>query len=84
MTRNKLEALIDEAVEETFPASDPPSYMAGAIPGSPPRYDERSEQDETRTRERAYFLWESEGRPEGCAEEHWRVAQLSEQESRST
>ena len=30
---------------------------------------------ETRFRERARRLWEEEGRPEGRAEEHWRVAQ---------
>jgi hypothetical protein len=27
---------IDEEVEETFPASDPPAFMAGSI-GAPPR-----------------------------------------------
>jgi hypothetical protein len=31
------EKLIDEAVEETFPASDPPSYMGGAAIGGPRR-----------------------------------------------
>jgi hypothetical protein len=31
------EKLIDEAVEETFPASDPPSYMGGATTGAPRR-----------------------------------------------
>ena len=30
---------------------------------------------EQRTRERAYFLWEQEGRPEGHAVEHWFAAQ---------
>jgi hypothetical protein len=29
---------------------------------------------EGRVRERAYFLWEREGRPEGRADEHWRRA----------
>ena len=29
---------------------------------------------EERVRERAYLLWEREGRPEGRAEEHWRRA----------
>jgi hypothetical protein len=31
----KREELIDEAVEETFPASDPPSFMGGAATGGP-------------------------------------------------
>jgi len=31
----KREKLIDEAVEGTFPASDPPSYMGGAATGGP-------------------------------------------------
>ena len=29
-------------------------------------------------RERAYFLWENEGRPEGCALEHWQRAAAEE------
>jgi hypothetical protein len=28
-----------------------------------------------RIRERAYAIWESEGRPEGCAERHWSAAE---------
>jgi hypothetical protein len=28
--------------------------------------------------ERAYFLWEREGRPEGRAEVHWRYATIEE------
>jgi len=31
----KREKLIDMAVEGTFPASDPPSYMGGATTGGP-------------------------------------------------
>ncbi len=31
----KREKLIDKAVEDTFPASDPPSYMGGAATGGP-------------------------------------------------
>ena len=33
---------------------------------------------EQRIRERAYHLWEVEGRPEGRAEEHWRLACMME------
>ncbi|WP_462381861.1 DUF2934 domain-containing protein [Pseudomonas sp. Marseille-QA0892] len=31
--------------------------------------------DEERTRERAYAIWESEGRPEGKHDDHWAQAQ---------
>ena len=30
--------------------------------------------DEARVRELAHQIWESEGRPEGQAERHWRMA----------
>ncbi|MGJ7038913.1 MULTISPECIES: DUF2934 domain-containing protein [Shinella] len=40
---------------------------------------------EQQRRERAYKIWEDEGRPEGAHEEHWRRAEeqgaLSEQQS---
>jgi hypothetical protein len=39
--RNR-EKLVDEAVEATFPASDPPSYMGGAATGGPRRGTGRS------------------------------------------
>lgn len=35
----------------------------------PPKQDER-------IRERAYGLWEAEGRPDGCAERHWKEAEF--------
>jgi hypothetical protein len=39
---------------------------------------------EQRIRERAYLMWEADGRPEGTAEEYWKRAQeLIEDESRS-
>ncbi len=41
--------------------------------------------NEQQRRERAYKIWEDEGRPEGAHEEHWRRAEeqheLTEQES---
>jgi hypothetical protein len=36
------EKLVDEAVEATFPASDPPSYMGGAATGGPRSSKRRS------------------------------------------
>ncbi len=33
-------------------------------------------------RELAYFLWQREGRPDGCAVEHWRRAQAIRSELR--
>ena len=95
MASKKMDALVDEAVEETFPASDPPSYMAGAgILGAPSHEGEAMEPSATefaspegdnaerRTRERAYFLRQQEGRPEGRAGEHWHAAQLEESAGR--
>ena len=35
---------------------------------------ESSRYEEHAIRERAYLIWEREGRPEGRAEEHWRSA----------
>jgi hypothetical protein len=62
--------------------------MAGAVLGPPARsgfvrepastelvHSDRNDLDDERSiRERAYFLWEQEGRPEGRAEEHWHQA----------
>jgi Protein of unknown function (DUF2934) len=31
---------------------------------------------EQQVREAAYFLWQCEGRPEGRAEMHWRMAEI--------
>lgn len=34
LEKQKQERRIDEALEETFPGSDPPAFVSGAIPGS--------------------------------------------------
>ena len=36
------------------------------------------ETDRDAIRERAYFIWLREGRPEGRAQDHWRSATLEE------
>jgi len=42
-----------------------------------------SEQQEDRIRERAYQIWEEEGRPEGDQEKHWRRAEAEFQNDMS-
>ena len=34
--RTRRNGKIDEEIEETFPASDPPSFMGGEVLGAPP------------------------------------------------
>jgi hypothetical protein len=56
-------ALVDLAIGATEPARHDTAHFATAED----RFDER-------VRERAYFLWLEEGRPEGRALEHWMAA----------
>jgi Protein of unknown function (DUF2934) len=46
-----------------------------------PEPDEYTEQA---TRETAYFIWGREGRPEGCARDHWEraIIQISDGDTR--
>ncbi len=37
---------------------------------------------EQRQRERAYKIWEDEGRPDGAHEDHWKRAQMPESQGR--
>lgn len=47
-TARREKDVVTEASEDSFPASDPPSYMAGsAIAGSPP--SRKSDDDEAQT-----------------------------------
>ncbi|PVX81387.1 DUF2934 domain-containing protein [Paraburkholderia unamae] len=65
------EAKIDKAVEETFPASDPP-----AIGGTTRLEETHSESDrEARIRRRAYELWEKAGCPNDHTDEYWHRAE---------
>lgn len=41
----------------------------------PPEGQMRDEDKDLEIRRRAYALWEQEGRPDGCAEDHWRRAE---------
>lgn len=42
-SRERQERKIDEALEQTFPASDTPSFVgAGAAPDKPPREEHRA------------------------------------------
>jgi hypothetical protein len=38
-----LEQQLDEGLEDTFPASDPPSVTGSSITGPPPRKDKKKE-----------------------------------------
>jgi hypothetical protein len=45
-SRQQQERKIDQALEETFPASDTPSFVgAGAMPDKPPREEHKKEKD---------------------------------------
>src|SRR3712207_820166 len=51
-------------------AGEPPSPAGSGLGIS----DAQQEEFERRVRERAYFLWLEEGRPDGRALEHWMLA----------
>ncbi|MCP3712513.1 DUF2934 domain-containing protein [Paraburkholderia sp. CNPSo 3274] len=65
------ETKIDNAVEGTFPASDPPA-IGGATRIE--RTPMESGQEE-RIRRRAYELWEKAGSPEDHTDEYWHRAE---------
>lgn len=41
-TKDEPGASVDEQIDDSFPASDPPSYNAGGRVGRPPRPDEKA------------------------------------------
>jgi Protein of unknown function (DUF2934) len=56
-----------------------PDGLAGtpALTFDPERRTAMNPDQEELVRERAYLLWEDEGRPEGCADRHWMTAERS-------
>ncbi|WP_322030276.1 DUF2934 domain-containing protein [Paraburkholderia sp. J76] len=67
----KSETRIDDAVEDTFPASDPPA-IGGTTRVEPASAENDREQ---RIRQRAYELWEKAGAPDDHTDEYWHQAE---------
>ena len=67
------EAKMDIALDESFPTSDAPGHTPpnSSEPAPSSGFDEDAEREHLAQRERAYALWESEGRPEGRHDDHW-------------
>lgn len=71
----------DIAVDESFPASDPPAHNPGGSEPAPSSgFDKHAEAKRQRIAERAHGLWEKEGRPEGQDIEHWLRAEAEDAE----
>ena len=73
MTQSELkphdveQAGLDDALKDTFPASDPPSQTDpthGVVSRNAPPTEEA-------VRKRAYEVWERAGSPHGSDDEHW-------------
>ena len=61
---------LDDALDDSFPASDPPS-MTDPSHGSGA---DRPKVDDDAIRERAYEIWQRTGSSDGSHEEHWAQA----------
>jgi hypothetical protein len=48
-SKDEAGATVDEQIEDSFPASDPPSYNAGGRVGRPPRKSEVPQSERTRS-----------------------------------
>lgn len=70
------DAKLDIGLDESFPSSDAPAATApgSGEPAPSSGYDEEAERKIVERRQRAYAIWEKEGRPEGRHEDHWRAA----------
>lgn len=70
------QAKADIALDESFPTSDAPGHAAAGTsePAPSSGYDEDAERRIIAQRERAYALWEQDGRPEGRHLDHWQQA----------
>jgi hypothetical protein len=65
--RDTQQAVLDDALDDTFPASDPPSQTDpthGVLTGSTPP-------SEDAVRARAYDIWLRDGAHHGRHAEHW-------------
>lgn len=70
------DAKADIALDESFPTSDAPGHAppGSGEPAASSGFDEEAEGKIMEQRERAYALWEQEGRPEGRHLDHWQQA----------
>jgi len=73
------DAKADIALDESFPTSDAPGHTTGSSEPAPSScFNEETERKIVEQRERAYALWEREGRPEGRHHDHWRQSEAPE------
>lgn len=81
MADSESEEKIDDAVEATFPASDPPAQGgATRIEGEPASVGDDQEE---RIRKRAYELWQAAGAPDDHTDEFWLQAESEVRRDRS-
>ena len=74
------QAELDDALDDTFPASDPPSMTDPTHGLGSPGVD----MDEAAIADRAYDIWQEAGSPHGSHEEHWSQARRELQDKAGT